>query len=229
MHSKKTKTNRPAALIFDMDGVIVDNSKYHNLSWIEFCKRCGKHITAEEVERRFGNTNAEYIRSVFGPEVSEENILRYGEEKEAIYREMYASEMRPASGLIDLLHRAGEKNIPCAVATSAPPSNVKFVLDGTDVRRYFRLVVDADHVTKGKPDPEIYLTTATLLQAAPEDCVVFEDSFFGIRAGKAAGMKVVALTSSYPAEKIKAETSPDMIIDGFENLDLGMIENLFTD
>lgn len=212
-----------------MDGVIVDNSKYHNLSWIEFCNRHGKHVTSQEIEDRFGNTNIEYIRHIFGSDATEEDAIRYGEEKEKIYREMFAAYLRPARGLVTLLEQAAEKNIPCAIATAAPTSNVDFVLDGTHVRGYFRLIVDADQVIKGKPDPEIYLTTAALLGVDPEDCVVFEDSIFGIQSGKAAGMKVVAIASTYPVSKIQAETSPDMIVNSLEALDISKIESLYTD
>jgi HAD superfamily hydrolase (TIGR01509 family) len=225
--NSKTRSCLPSALIFDMDGVIVDNSKYHNLSWIEFCRRHGRQISADEIENRFGNTNVEYIRHIFGNDFSEEDIVRYGEEKERIYREMYAEELRPAKGLIPLLEQAALTEIPCAVATAAPDSNVDFVIDGTGIRKYFRFITSAGMVAKGKPDPEIYLKTAAMLQVSPGECVVFEDSFFGIRAGKAAGMKVVALTSSYPADKIKAGTNPDMIVESFEELDISLLEKLF--
>ncbi len=228
MQKTVSSTTRPIAFIFDMDGVIVDNSKYHNMSWIEFCRRHGKQITAADVEARFGNTNIEYIRHIFGENFSEVDVARFGEEKETIYREMFTPELQPATGLVDLLSQIVERHIPCAVATAAPTSNVDFVLDGTGIRKYFNLVVDADCVTKGKPDPEIYLTTATMLQVQPEDCVVFEDSIFGIRSGKAAGMKVVAITSSYSAGKIQAETSPDLVINSFTDLNLKTIEKLFA-
>ena len=221
------ETHQPAAFIFDMDGVIVDNSKYHNLSWIEFCRRHGKHISSEEIEKRFGNTNVEYIRHIFGDDFSDGDVKVYGEEKERIYREMFAANLAPANGLVNWLGLAHSMHIPCAVATAAPPSNVDFVLGGTRLKDHFELVVDAHQVKKGKPDPEIYLTTARLLNVAPAGCVVFEDSFFGIRAGKAAGMKVVAITSSYPAERILAETSPDLIIDSFTQLEFSQVEDLF--
>ncbi len=187
------------AFIFDMDGVLADNSDYHVKAWIEYSRRFGHAMTVDEVKRRLGFNNREYMRFVLNREPSEEEVVRATVEKEALYREIYGPELTVPPGLLALLETARRLGVVCGVATSAPDENVRFVLDGLGIRPYFKRIVDASHVRNGKPDPEIYLLAAKRLGVPPERCIVFEDAIAGIQAGNAAGMTVVALTTSYPA------------------------------
>src|SRR5690606_17876877 len=106
--------------------------------------------------------------------------------------------------------------VPCAIATSAPRSNVDFVLAKTGLGPYFQTILDAAFVSKGKPDPEVYLKTAAALGFEPHKCVVFEDSFAGVLSGKNAGCKVVGVTTTHAAHEL---TGTDATIDDFVSLD----------
>jgi len=198
-----------------MDGVLVDNNKYHNIAWIEFCKRRNLQISEAEVVKRFGNQNIEYFKFLFGNHLSDEEYNKLGEEKEAIYREIYEKDIKPAQGLVKLLESLKEKGFKLAVATSAIRNNLDFVLDKTNIRGFFNAFVDASMVANGKPNPEVFVKTAGMLGVHPSDCLVFEDSVHGVEAAHSAGMKVIAITSTFEADQLKLA---DRIIKGFPEI-----------
>ncbi len=192
-----------SAVIFDMDGVIVDNMKYHKRAWEVFLKKYAPDMDVEEFSNHFGKVNKDLLKIVFQREVSDEEVSRFGDEKEALYRELYAEDVAPTSGLVDFLQELRENSVKTAVASAAPKVNVDFVFEKTGLRPYFDVSTDANDVTRGKPDPEIYLKTAEKLDCPPEACLVFEDSVPGIQAGRNAGMKVIGVATSHPADKLK--------------------------
>ncbi|WP_017733467.1 HAD family hydrolase [Nafulsella turpanensis] len=217
---------RPFYLIFDMDGVLVDNHQYHVKAWNEFCSRYHKHLSKEEFDRYVnGRTVTEVTTYLFGPETSKEKILEYSNEKEEIYRSFYRPHLKPVEGLLPFLQKCREDDIPTAVATSAPTINMDFTLDTLGLKQYFSVLKDSAGIEKGKPDPEIYLQTANALNAPPAGCVVFEDSLSGIRAGKAAGMKVVALITTHPAAELQ-ESGADLLVRNFESVETKQLQNL---
>jgi len=194
---------RTSAVIFDMDGVIVDNMKYHKKAWEMFLKKYASDMDVEEFSKHFGKVNKDLLKIVFQREVSDEEVSRFGDEKEALYRELYAEDVAPTGGLVDFLQELRENRVKTAVASAAPKVNVDFVFEKTGLREYFDVSIDANDVTRGKPDPEIYLKTAEKLNCPPEACLVFEDSMPGIQAGRNAGMKVIGVATSHPADKLK--------------------------
>lgn len=204
------------AFIFDMDGVLVDSNPFHKISLKQFCAKYGFELTEEQLrEKIYGRTNKDWIPNVFG-KLSMEQIMKYQDEKEALFREIYKKDIKPVDGLIPFLEKLEKYNIPRAIATSAPRANVDFTLTETGTVSWFPTILDESFVTRGKPDPEIYLKTAAVLGFKPENCVVFEDSLSGVRAGKAAGCKVVGITTTHTPEEL-FET--DFIIDDFRGLD----------
>jgi len=205
------------AFIFDMDGVLADNSDFHVLAWTDYARQFGRELTADEIKRRLGFNNREYMRFLLAREPTDEEVVRSTVEKEALYRKIYGPHLVTPPGLIPLLEFAKRESVDCGVATSAPDANVRFVLDGLKIRPYFKEVVDATHVKHCKPDPEIYLLAARRLGFPPARCIVFEDAIAGIQAGNAAGMTVIALTTSYPAA-ILAEHKPAAIVSSFADL-----------
>lgn len=203
------------AAIFDMDGVIVDNMDYHAKAWEEFFKRYNPPMEFAEFMQHFGRTNRDLFGVLFDRELTETEVERYGEEKEALYREVYAPHVKPVPGLIDFLKALKEKGFLTAVATSAPRVNLEFVFDRLPIRPFFDAAVDSSDVTIGKPNPEIFLKAAAKLNCTASQCVVFEDSFAGIQSGKNAGMKVVGLATSHPREKLE---QTDLVIDDFTGI-----------
>ena len=192
------RLNNIRAFIFDMDGVIVDSNPLHRVAWEEYNRRHGIETTEEMHRRMYGKRNDQIVRDFFGESLSEDEVFAHGAQKEALYREMLGPGLEAAlvPGLKDFLAR--HRGVPTAVATNAEPANVDFVLGNAGLRDYFDVIVDGQQVANPKPHPEVYLRAAELLGEAPEHCVVFEDSYAGVQAGIAAGMRVVGVTTTHP-------------------------------
>jgi beta-phosphoglucomutase len=212
-------TNQPKSnygLIFDMDGVIINNNDWHLSSWLVYAKRIGMELKEEEFhEKVFGKTNEQILAAAF-PDMQEEQLVAWSLEKEALYREMYAPDFKLADGLLEFLDGLKSRNVPIAVASNAPLVNVDFALDMGNIRPYFDVVMFAGLVPNPKPAPDIYLKSAELLGFSPSDCYVVEDSPTGLKAAVAAGCKPVAITSTFPAEGLQTYTP--FIVDSFHEL-----------
>lgn len=201
------------AVIFDLDGTLLDNNSFHLKSWIEYLKNMGREISEEEFNENFnGRTNKDVIEYIFNRKMSPEEILKYSLEKEAVYRKIYKPFIKPVVGLIQLLEVLKEKKIPMAIATSGIQPNIDFMFENVPIKEYFSEVVNSSHISKGKPDPEIYLKVASLLKEPPQNCLVFEDAVVGINAAKAAGMRVIAVATTQPKSEL---ADADKIIDDF--------------
>lgn len=183
--------------IFDMDGTIVDNMKFHTLSWQEFFARRGVEIDSESFFRATaGRLGGEIMRDYLDPSLSDADCAALSREKEEIYRKLYEPHRKLAEGLDVFLGEAMELGITLAVATAAPQENVEFILDGLDIRRCFKTVVGARDVRRGKPHPDVFLQAALGCAADPRQCLVFEDAPLGVEAASRARMPAVALTTS---------------------------------
>lgn len=214
------------AVIFDMDGVIVDNHRYHLASWLSFFEKYDITMTEQEYKQKInGRTMEEILPGLLGRMMTKSEIRQYGEEKEALYREIYLKDIKPTPGLRQFLTQLEEQQIPKAVATSAPTVNVKFTMESTHLSSYFPVIVDDTMVTKGKPNPEVYLTAARKLDMPPECCIVFEDAILGIQAGKNADMKVVGIATTHTRWELEAEDT-DLVLDNFEGLQLHRLIDL---
>jgi len=203
------------AFIFDMDGVLVDSNPTHKIALKQFCKQHGYDLTDHQLrEKIYGRTNRDWLLNLFG-DLSEETIRQFADEKETLFRELY-QDIKPVDGLITFLEKLEIQKIPRAIATSAPRANVDFTVLHTHIERFFSIILDDSFVSRGKPDPEIYLKSAAALGLNPAQCVVFEDSLSGVKAGKNAGCKVVGVTTTHTREEL-AET--DLNIDNFADLE----------
>lgn len=213
-------------LLFDMDGVLVNNLEVHRAAFAEFFRRYGVERTFDELSRVFGRGNDDIMDSLMPPEVVERvGIRELGYQKEAIYRELYAPIITPQPGLLEFLAEAERHNLRAAVGSSGYRVNVDFVLERCHIERYFEAIVAGDEVTHCKPDPEIYLTAANKLGLQPSECVVFEDAEAGIEAAKRAGIKVVALATTFSRDFLLG-TEPDAIVDDFRDVSVAMLREL---
>jgi beta-phosphoglucomutase len=145
----------------------------------------------------------------------EQKLKAYADEKEKIFRDLYFNDVTPLNGLLKFLNSLNDFKIKRAIATSAPRANVDFTLQRTGLTPYFQTILDESFVTKGKPDPEIYIKSASSLGFAPSNCIVFEDSLSGVAAGKAAGCKVIGLTTTHTANEL---SESDHVIADFEGI-----------
>lgn len=213
-------------LLFDMDGVLVNNLEIHRQAFAEFFRRYGVERSFDELSRVFGKGNDDIMGELMPADVVERvGIRQLGYEKEAIYREIYAPIIVPQEGLCDLLAESVRRGLRMAVGSSGYKANVDFVLDKCDIRRYFDATVAGDEVTRCKPDPEIYLTAAAKIGVAADECIVFEDAEAGIEAAKRAGMKVVALATTFDRAFLQS-TDADLIIDDFRDISIDELRAL---
>ncbi len=210
------------AIAFDLDGTLIDNNHYHLLAWQAFYEKRNRRLTLEEYKTNFnGRTNADVVKHVFSnPDLPGELINRYTNEKEELYRELYAPFIEPVKGLLTLLEALSRKKIPMVIATSGILPNIEYMFSHIPIRDYFSKVIYSAHISRGKPDPEIYQLAARHLGLPPENCIAFEDATVGIRSAKGAGMKVVAITTTHQKEELReadrvitdfTEVNPDIL------------------
>ena len=188
---------RNLAFIFDMDGVLIDSNPAHREAWEAFNRRYGVETTEAMYRFMYGRRNDEIVRGFFGEDLPAGEVAARGAAKERLYREMIAGKvdrMMPA-GLRRFLE--ARRGAPMALASNAEPENVAFVLKESGLAKYFRVVVDGHQVRRPKPFPDIYLRAAELLGEPPGNCIVFEDSYSGVEAARAAGMRVVGIRTTH--------------------------------
>ncbi len=222
-----SNSSPPAGAIFDMDGVLVDSNPFHLQKWIELLKERGIPFNASDLPQQIlGQRNDTAFRLFFGPNLSKEESHRLSEELEEKFRKAFAPHAKLLPGLEVLIAECHRSGVPMAVASSAMAKNVNYIVDALGLRPYFRCLVSGDEVSRPKPDPEIYLRTAARIGLDPSACIAFEDSFVGVESAKRAGMKCVAIASTFPLQQL--ETQADLAVQSFQELTLGRLRRLFA-
>jgi beta-phosphoglucomutase len=185
------------ALIFDLDGVVVDSMPVHQQAWQRYVESLGLDATGIAA-RMHGRRNDEIFRDLLGPGADSREIFEHGAAKERLFRQMMRERLHEylVPGIAEWLDRTA--GAPVALATNAERPNIDFVLDGAGLRRHFQVIVDGSQVSRPKPSPDVYLRAARELGIAPCNCIVFEDSPVGVAAARAAGMRVVGILT-YPS------------------------------
>ncbi len=212
------------AVIFDMDGVIVDSNPAHKIALKSFCEKYGYYLTEEQLrEKIYGRSNKDWIRNLFG-DITKAQLQTYATEKETLFREIYAQDITALAGLRTFLEALEQHQIPKAIGTSAPPENVEFTLSKTNLEGFFSTIRNESHIKKGKPDPEIYLLVAKALGFAPERCLVFEDSLSGVEAARRAGCKVIGVSTTHSPEEL---TDTELVIADFTQISIEQIKAMF--
>jgi beta-phosphoglucomutase family hydrolase len=215
------------AFIFDMDGTIVDNMGFHTRSWLEFFSRRGHAVDeAAFFAATAGRTGHEIIGKYLGEGLGHDAVTALIDEKEVLYRELYAPHLRAVQGFGALVGAAKAAGIRLAVGTAAPPSNVDFTLDGLGLRGHFDTVVGAADVKRGKPEPDVFLLAAERCGADPAHCIVFEDAPLGVEAARRAGMRCIAMTTTLPAEAFSAFDNVIRIARDFSEIDINKLTTL---
>lgn len=216
---------KSVAALFDMDGVIVHTNPYHKKAFDIFLNKYNVSLTNDELKDHiYGRTNEEIFPYIFKEDFTPQKGKQWADEKETMFRELYKGHIEPVAGLLPFLKELKENNVPVAVGTSAPIENLNFVMDELNLRGWFDTLLHSADVTKGKPDPEIYLKAAERLQVPPGNCVVLEDSIAGLNAGLNAGMKVVAVTTTHEPEEFEGA---HLIISDFKGFTVQHLLDLF--
>ena len=198
--------NSAGALIFDLNGTMINDMDYHIRAWTGILNTDLKAaLTPEEVKSHMYGKNSELFVRVFGEgRFSEDEMAYWSMEKEKRYQQSYRPHIQLIPGLDGLLKKAYKENIPMAIGSAAIPFNIDFILDELDIRKYFSAIVSADDVLISKPHPETFLKAAALLNTDPADCIVFEDSPKGVEAAKLAGIPCVVLTTMHSRNEFPA-------------------------
>lgn len=213
-------------LIFDMDGTLIQNMPYHMMAFKTLAERLGYEMLEPVTNKFYGRHNDEIFLAIAPQWVIDKYGLQYlSDEKEAIYRELYADKVCLTEGLAELLAEAKAKGVKCFVGSAAPRLNIDLIWRGAELDDKIDGCVCGDDVVNFKPHPEIFLKCCEGMGLNPEDCVVFEDAISGIRAGWAAGCKVVALSSTATPEALAADGVEHIITD-FKGMTLQSLEQM---
>ena len=193
------------AVLWDMDGVIVDTYDGHFAAWQKSLDEVGQPYDEDIFRRTFGMNNHLIMATVFGRELEEEFIQSVSNRKEELFRRDIKGKVQALPGVMDWLERFKKMPLKQAVASSAPQANIDALLNELKIRDYFQ--AEAEGATlKGKPDPAVFLLAARLLGVEPINCLVIEDSIAGVEAAKRAGCQCVAvLTTSQASDLAKAD------------------------
>ena len=190
-------------VIFDMDGVICHTNPYHSQAFQVFFEKRNLFPTLREFElHMYGKSNSYIFSHFLNRKIEGEELLAYEEEKEGLFREIYAQHIDPISGFMPFLEKLQSLDFNLGVATSAPRANLDLIIDGLDIRSVFNSLLGSEDVTAHKPDPEVYAKSAKNLSSSSDTCLVFEDSFSGISAAINAEMKVIGVLSSHTKDDL---------------------------
>ncbi len=201
--------------IFDLDGVLIDSGPAHKQSWYDLATREGYKMSDEFFIKTFGMQNFQVIPMLAGKALPPEKIDELSDWKEQRYREIFADTIRLADGAERLFNELKAEGFLLAIGSSTPKENLEFVMDKLKIEKYFNAIVCMRDVKRGKPAPDTFLLAAKKLYLKPSDCVVIEDSLPGIEAAKAAGMLVIALTTTRQRKEL---TQADVIVNSLYEL-----------
>lgn len=219
--------NEERAVIWDVDGTLVDTAELHFQAWCVLARELGKPFTRADFAGTFGWRNPEIIPKLFGTHYSAADVAALGDRKEDLYRGEAAKGVALLPGvqtLLENLHAAGFRQ---AVGSSAPRRNLDLILDLTGTRRYMAAVVSMEDTTRGKPDPQVFLLAAQHLGVPPSRCLVLEDAPVGIQAARAGGMGAIGVTfvGHHSADSLR-QAGADLVVASLDEVSVATINDL---
>jgi HAD superfamily hydrolase (TIGR01509 family) len=211
------------AIIFDLDGVIIDSEGQWFQAGKELCADYGHEYTKELYKKAMGGNGPRAIKNAFNLEDSEEEVFKKLVAKFISLVEKHGTKEMP--GIRSLLDRT-KKNLLLALASSSPRDRIDFFIDKLNLRNYFSVIMSGSQVSNTKPEPDIFLATAEKLEVEPSECIVIEDSPNGTKAAKAAGMKCIALKNPYASENDLQEAGADLIVSNLDEITENVLKDL---
>jgi beta-phosphoglucomutase family hydrolase len=209
------------AVLWDMDGTLIDSEEFHWISWRNALENEGITITREQFLSSFGQRNDSIIPRWLGAAATPERIARMSRAKEELYRDLVRRDgMSPLPGVANWIHRLHKDGWLQAIASAAPRANIDAVLEALSATHIFQSIVSADDVHRGKPDPEVFLTAASRVGVSPDRCIVVEDAVAGVQGARSAGMKSIGVNRN--GKQLPA----DIVVQSLELLDSDAFDTL---
>jgi len=216
------------AVIFDMDGVLIDSQPYHFAVEEKMCREMGIDVSIEESHSFVGMAGAKvwsYLKSKFALQESIAELMAFENKARTAYFSSLEN-LQPIPGVVELLKALKQHDIKTALASSSSAEVIEIFISKLKIGDYFQKIISGDIVEKGKPDPDIFLYTATALGENPSDCLVIEDSANGVKAAKLAGMKCIGFRNANSGDQDLSLA--DMVIDDFKKVTLEVIKSLYN-
>lgn len=211
--------------IFDWDGVIIDSSRQHELSWHQLAKEHQRELPPNFFLKSFGMKNEKIIPDLLGWASEADHVAKIALQKEMIYRELIKRNgISALPGVHALLEALRGASIPCAIGSSSPRENISCIIDVLGVSKFFNVIICGEDVHRGKPDPEVFQMAAKRLGMAADKCVVFEDAHVGLEAARRAGMKVVGVATTHPADTL---ADADLVVNRLTDVTVADLQKLF--
>lgn len=196
------------ALLFDLDGTLVDNMMVHHRAWQRKLRELGLDYSLERVKEEIHGVNLEILERLFGDRFTLEERKQIAWDKEAAYRDIFADDFEAniVPGALEFIRQAHATGIPMAIGTAGPKENAEFVVERLGIGPLMGHIVHSGMVSKGKPDPEVFQQGADALAVPLNECIIFEDSVTGAQAANNANAPVVLLTTTHAEEEFTAHT-----------------------
>ncbi len=215
--------NEAPAVIWDMDGVIADTSPYHLKGWQIVLRKRGLNYTEEDFQRNTGKRNDSIAKIVLGEKTPQPEIMAIVNEKDEAFRQLMGQKIRPFPGVLKLITSLKEHGFKIAIASAAPMENIRLITRHLKIADCFDAIVSSWEVSRGKPDPQIFLLAAEKLGVAAERCIVIEDAIAGVTASRRAGMHCIAVTNTSRRQDLQ---EADLVIDTLEKITIADLEKL---
>lgn len=209
------------AVLFDLDGVIVDTGLAHHASFRQLGEEEGYQISDELFRSLFGRRNEEIFPILFNSTLPDDRVAMLSDRKEEIFRAIIVGRVQPLPGVLSLLPALNQAGFQLAIGSSTPRANIEQILLELNLKKYFAAIISAENVSHGKPHPEVFLNGARALGVPPEQCVVVEDAVAGVEAALRGGMSPLAVTTNHSRSALAAahrvvdslaEVTPDDIL-----------------
>lgn len=216
--------NATHAVIWDLDGVIIDSANEHRRAWQRLAREEGVSFTDADFWATFGKRNDDIFATTWGA-LPPEKVKALGDRKEAYFREYIRDTAAPLPGAIELMRELHNAGLPQALASSTPPENIKLISEVLGLEQYLTVLVSGESVPRGKPAPDIFLKAAQELRMEPSQCVVIEDAVAGVEAAHAAGMRCIAVAGNRDLAGLR---KADLMVKSLTEVDVQRVQDLFA-